>query len=396
MADVFNGWSEALTGLGEQVEEYPLDAALRFFNNALAETGQTLPCGCREVRKYLDRDQASRLALDPILAAASRFGPDVILCTSAFFMQPWLLEILRRRRHKIVMLMTESPYQDDFQLKVAQYADLTLLNDPVNLAAYREIGPAQYMPQAYRPEVHYPAAPGAEPEYDLAFVGTGFPSRVKFFEAMALALERRPGRDSIAASVATTTSPGRPASCSRREAGSIEASEPGSPAASRSSPSLPGRFACAGLNVRLSGLWMDLPEDSPLRDWTAADADDCIDNDETAAIYRRSRTGINFYRTESEDGHAGEGWACGPREIEQAACGLWFARDPRPESDELFPMLPSFTSPEEAGDLIRWALAHPEERERAAGEARAAVQGRTFTEHARQLLRLLSRQPVTM
>jgi hypothetical protein len=110
VADVFNGWSEALAGLGETVEEYPLDAALRFFNAALAETGKVLPCGCREVRKYLDRDQAARLAVDPILSAAHRFGPDVILCTSAFFIPPWLLEILRARRHKIVMLMTESPY----------------------------------------------------------------------------------------------------------------------------------------------------------------------------------------------------------------------------------------------------------------------------------------------
>ena len=340
VADVFAGWSEALTGLGEQVEEYPLDAALRFFNGALAETGKVLPCGCREVRKYLDREQASRLAIDPILAAAHRFGPDVILCTSAFFMQPWLLEILRARRHKIVMICTESPYQDDFQLKVAQYADLTLLNDPVNIQLYRDIGPAEYMPQAYREKVHYPPPPGSAPEYDLAFVGTGFPSRVRFFSAMDL----------------------------------------------------------AGLNVRLSGLWMDLPEGSPLRDWTAitGEPDDCVDNHETAAIYRRARTGINVYRQESEDTHAGEGYACGPREIEQAACGLWFTRDPRPESDELFPMLPAFTGPEEASELIRWALAHPAQRDRAAGQAWAAVQDRTFTAHARKLLRLLDRQPVKM
>jgi spore maturation protein CgeB len=340
VADVFNGWSEALTGLGEQVEEYPLDAALRFFNNALAETGKVLPCGCREVRKYLDREQAARLALDPILAAANRFWPDVILCTSNFFMQPWLLEILRARRHKIVMLMTESPYQDDFQLKAAAYADLTLLNDPVNIDAYRQAGPAEYMPQAYRETIHYPAPPGAVPEYDFAFVGTGFPSRIAFFDQMDL----------------------------------------------------------AGLNVRLGGLWMDLPEDSPLRDWTSVtdESGDCVDNHEVAAIYRRSRTGINVYRTESEDGHAGEGWACGPREIEQAACGLWFARDPRPESDELFPMLPAFSSPAEASDLIRWALAHPDQRAEAADKARAAVADRTFTEHARKLLRLLDRQPVNM
>jgi hypothetical protein len=338
VADVHNGWAEALRGLGEQVEEYPLDAALRFYNGALAETGELRACGCPGVRKFLDREQAIQLAVDPILSAASRWWPDVILCTSAFFMPPWLLEVLRHHRHKIVMLMTESPYQDDFQLKMAQYADLTLLSDPVNLDAYRELGPAEYMPHSYREKIHYPASPGTAPEYDLSFIGTGFPSRIRFFSAMDL----------------------------------------------------------AGLSVRLSGLWMDLPADSPLRDWTATDSDDCIHNDETAAIYRRSRCGINFYRTEAEASHAGEGWACGPREIEMAAAGLWFARDSRPESDELFPMLPSFASPEEAGDLIRWAVAHPDERAEAAGKARGAVADRTFTEHARQLLRLLGRQPVTI
>ncbi len=287
VADVFNGWSEALTGLGEQVEEFPLDHRLRFYNGCIAETGERLECGCPGVRKFLDREQAIQLAVDGILGAAYRWWPDVILCVSAFFVPPWLLQVLRARGHKIVMLMTESPYQDDFQLKMAQYADLTLLNDPVNLDAYRQVGPAEYVPHAYRPSVHYPATQPFGCTYDLAFVGTGFPSRARFFSQMDL----------------------------------------------------------AGLTVRLSGLWMDLPEDSPMRDWTALEDDACVDNDQTAAIYRRARTGINFYRQESEDTHAGEGYACGPREIEQAACGLWFARDSRPESDELFPMLPSYSQP---------------------------------------------------
>ena len=170
VSDVFNGWSEALTGLGETVEEYPLDAALRFFNNALAETGKVLPCGCREMRKYLDREQAARLAIDPILAAANRFWPDVILCTSAFFMQPWLLEILRARRHKIVLLATEAPYQDDYQLKVAQYADLTLLNDPVE---HRRV-------PGHRPRrVHAARLPGAHPLPAAVRRRTGIRLRVR-------------------------------------------------------------------------------------------------------------------------------------------------------------------------------------------------------------------------
>ena len=79
----------------------------------------------------------------------------------------------------------------------------------------------------------------------------------------------------------------------------------------------------------------------------------------------------------------------GPREVEMAACGLWFARDPRPESDDLFPMLPAYTSPQEASEAIRWALAHEREREKAAAAARVAVSERTFSNNARKLLAML-------
>jgi hypothetical protein len=187
------------------------------------------------------------------------------------------------------------------------------------------------MPHAYRPDVHYPD-PGAAKLWDLAFIGTGFKSRLRFFEQMDL----------------------------------------------------------DGLDVRLDGPWMDVPDDSPLRQYADPAPDGCVGNEQTADIYRQSRAGLNFYRREGEDAHAGEGWACGPREIEMAACGLWFMRDPRPESDELFGMLPAFTDAAEASELLRWALAHPQDREEAAGKARAAIEGRTFANHARKLLAMIN------
>ena len=61
-----------------------------------------------------------------------------MLCVSAFFTPPFVLEVLRARKHKIVMLFTESPYQDDMQLKMAEYATLSLVNDPQNIGRYRE------------------------------------------------------------------------------------------------------------------------------------------------------------------------------------------------------------------------------------------------------------------
>jgi hypothetical protein len=330
--DLYEGWTEALRGLGEDVYTFNLGDRISFYDAALIETGTTDEQGHPGVRKAISREEALAAAAHEILRPAFLAWPDVVLLISAFWYPPYLLDALRGRGMKVVLLHTESPYQDDEQLERAARAGLNLLNDPVNLASYQELGPAAYMPHAYRENVHYPAASPSY-QWDLSFIGTGFPSRVAFFEQMNL----------------------------------------------------------GGLDVRLAGPWLDLPADSPLRDWTATSLEDCVDNAQTAAIYRQSRTGINFYRREAEDSHAGEGWACGPREIELAACGTWFARDPRPESDGLFPMLPAYTSAAEAGELIRWALAHPEDRAEAAAKARAAVAGRTFTNNAKALLRMIEK-----
>lgn len=335
VADVYEGWTEALRSLGEQVFTFNFDRRLQFFDAALInDDGETDGEGRPLIHKAMPRAQAIETAAYEIIKPLWTCWPQVVLLVSAFWYPPDLLDMMRGRGHTVVLLHTESPYQDGEQLGRAAHADINLLNDPVNIAAYRDLGvPAEYMPHAYRPGVHYPAGPGAAGKWDLAFVGTGFPSRVRFFEAMDL----------------------------------------------------------DGLAVHLAGPWLDLPEDSPLRDWAMFGHEACVSNDETAGIYRASRCGINIYRRESEDAHAGEGWACGPREIEMAACGLWFARDPRPESDALFGALPSYGSPGEAGDLIRWALAHPAARDAAAAKARAAVQDRTFTNNAKALLRMIEK-----
>ena len=330
VADVHAGWVEALRELGEHVIEYNLDQRITFYDSVLLSEDFTEE-GRQLVHKALTREQAIELAANGVLSACYQTWPDVVMFVSAFFTPAWMLEVIRARRHRTVMLFTETPYQTGQQLEMAKYADVILLNDPTGIEEYQALAPAVYMPHAYRPHIHHPPAAGTQKIWDLAFVGSGFPSRMEFFAAMDL----------------------------------------------------------AGLDVRLAGPWLGVPDDHPLRDWTDPNPEGCVDNDETAGIYRQARTGINLYRREAEDAHLGEGWAVGPREVEMAACGLWFARDPRPESDGLFPMLPSFTTPAEAGDLIRWALTHPDTAAAAAAKAGAAVAGRTFGNHARKLLAML-------
>ena len=217
-----------------------------------------------------------------------------------------------------------------------QLADLVLLNDPANLSKFREQGPAEYMPHAFRPSVHYPRRGPRDPDLvsDLAFIGTAFKSRIEFFEQMDL----------------------------------------------------------DGIDFLLGGAdWGSIDPASSLVPYVGSGLTeaDCVDNQQTATLYRNALTGINFYRRESEDTWDGEAVACGPREIELAACGVPFLRDPRPESDQLFPMLPSFDGPGDASEKLRWMLSHPDEREDMARQAREAVQNRTFLHNARRLLTIL-------
>jgi spore maturation protein CgeB len=209
------------------------------------------------------------------------------------------------------------------------YADMNLLNDPIHIEDYLAVGQALYLPHAYRPDIHHPGPPVEGYRSDFAFVGTAFKSRVEFFEELDL----------------------------------------------------------AGLDVLLAGNWSTLDTASPLAKHVAHDLADCLDNVKTADVYRSARAGLNLYRREAQNPDLVQGLAMGPREVEMAACGLFFLRDPRPEGDAVLAMLPTFTGAAEASELLRWWLAHEDARIQAAAAARAAVSDRTFRNHAAALLR---------
>ena len=155
--DVFEGWREALTELGEHVAAFDFSSRLTFYDSVAIETGRDDGHGHPEFRKALTHDEAIHMAATGLLAEAYKFLPDVILIVSGFFTPPPLLQILRARSHKIVLLHTEAPYEDPRQLDLSQYADVTLLNDPVTIGAYRDVCPAaEYVPHAYRPGLHFP------------------------------------------------------------------------------------------------------------------------------------------------------------------------------------------------------------------------------------------------
>lgn len=328
VADVHTGWVEALQELGQDVRVFNLDDRLAFYDSVYLEHAPGV------MRKALNADQAIQLATNGLAAALFKLRPHLLLSISSFFCDTDLLDQARREGTRVVLLHTESPYEDGRQLELAVHADLNLLNDPTNLDQFRGVAPSVYMPHAYRPALHCPGPPTPEMVCDLGFVGTGFDSRIRFLEAMDL----------------------------------------------------------DGLDVLLAGQWQRLKEDSPLRKYVAHDLEECLDNTETVNVYRSARVGLNLYRREADRMDLLAGWAMGPREVEMAAVGLFFLRDPRGEGDGVLPMLPTFDGPEQASRQLRWWLDHDRERDRAAQAAREAIADRSFHNHAKQLLQLLDRK----
>lgn len=324
--DVHVGWVEGLRNLGQQVFEFNLNDRLVFYDRAFMQIGE------HEYRKAVeDADAVAGLAMNGLAAMLYKARPHVLLVVSGFFTPTELLDQARSYGTRVVLLHTESPYEDERQLKLAEHADLNLLNDPTNIDAFRRLAPTVYMPHAYRPSIHRPGPSQPDLTSEFVFVGTAWKSRIAFFEAMDL----------------------------------------------------------EGVDVALAGNWQALAEDSPLRKYVAHDLDKCLDNTDTIGLYQSSKVGINLYRQEAQRPDLVAGWSMGPREVELAACGLFFLRDPRPEGDDVLNMLPTFTSPEDAGEQLRWWLKHDNERRLLAEKARAAIAGRTFDAHAAHLLRLM-------
>ena len=327
VADVHRGWVKALRQLGHTVVDFNFDDRLAFYSQVHLRDQDT-----GEFGKALDARGAATIAAKGIEIAAFEFWPDLIIVTSGFYIPEQLYEVLQARGMKVVLHHLEAPYEDAAVIKKAGAVHAVMVNDPTNLELFRAVNPKTwYMPHAYDPDVHRPGPAVPDAASDFCFVGTGFPSRAEFFEQVDWG----------------TT------------------------------------------DVALAGNWRGLDRDSKLRKYLAHDINAGCDNTDAVDLYRSTKVSANLYRREAVLPGGEGGWAMGPREVELAACGTFFLREPRGEGDEALSMLPTFYSPEEFQSLLHHYLARPELRTDLARQARRAVAGRLFLTNALELLRLL-------
>jgi spore maturation protein CgeB len=232
-----------------------------------------------------------------------------VVVVSAMYLHPDWLVILKRAGLKVAAVLTECPYDDGHHVRMAPYIDLLWANDRGSLPTLRSVHPnVQYLPTAWDQRKHYPGL-GADREvtaHDVVFVGTGFQERIDLLS----------------------------------------------------------KVNWDGIDLGLYGNWRLLPSRHPLRRYVR---DREVNNEVTAALYRRAQVGLNLYRTSVGFGrqadHTDLGESLNPRAYELAACGLFHLSEYRPEVIEHFHgRVPVFRDAAELETKLRWWLGHPEER----------------------------------
>jgi spore maturation protein CgeB len=330
--DVEIGVVEGLRANGVEVGHYMLDSRIMASGEYLKRCWRR----AKKVQATVEEPTAADILLHAVqdsLTRALLHQADWVLLVSAMFVPRPFLEILQRAGLPVAVVLTESPYDQEKELRWAAHADLVWTNERSSVEAFRGVQPLSfYLPHAMRPDVHRPDMPIAEdvPAHDVVFVGSAFSERVELLSAIDW----------------------------------------------------------TGIDVALYGNWARLPARSKLRHFVR---EGVIDNEKTAALYRRARIGLNLYRESM-------GWAndapriahaesLNPRAYELAACGCFHLSHARAEVSEVCgDLVPTFKTAFECETLIRRWLADDAGRADVSRQLPATVAAHTWTARGKQMV----------
>jgi spore maturation protein CgeB len=329
--DVARGYEVALRALGQDVQAFNYHGSLAFYQMALDYWREDHP------RFWPDTNAHLVLASERVIFDVLDFVPDVVLIVCGMSLHRRAYELIHRLNVPMVLLLTESPYEDQDQAVIMHkgHVSAAFTNDLRSVETLREMSGVHtvYLPHAYDPEVHHPGTVGSQWHSDVFFHGTMFPERQELFSG----LDRE-------------------------------------------------------------GVVIDGPDPSiKAQDWDEVDEmmEKILPNAELAQYYRGTSIALNYHRRVigvNDEGlqYIGNGaaYSIGPRAYEIAACGAFQLCDAtRPELGEVFgDSVATFTDRDDLVDKIEYYLRHPDERARMAQEALERVQDCTFEARAREII----------
>lgn len=333
--DVFNGLVHGLTTAGHEVLPFYYGRRIAMLQKALHYNWLAQGKTDAERGQHPLPVEGMRTASELAVTWAMRHEPDWVIVVSSMFFHPDAYIFLRRAGLKTAVMLTESPYDVDKEARHAQLVDLAWTNERSAVSLLRTINPQTfYLRHAFHPENHRPDDPDdldEFPSHDVVFCGTGFPERIEMLSAIDW----------------------------------------------------------TGIDLGLYGMWSHLPGRHRLRQYIKGGV---TPNPVTAALYRRAKIGLNFFRQTMGFGKKAPRIvsgieSLGPRNYELAATGCFHLSDYRPEVEETFgTLVPTFRSAEELQRLLQRWLPDHSGRTAIRKLLPVAVSGHSWDERAVQII----------
>lgn len=267
----------------------------------------------------------SVMASETVAVEAMRFSPDLVIIISGLNFHPIGLWLLGKLNIPVVTIFTESPYDD---IQQSEWANLRHVGSNLDMTIFTNdrYSAIEYgwgfLPPAFDPAIHYRAEPDSDGACDVIMVGSGWPERQALLEAVNW----------------------------------------------------------NGIDLKLYGIWPGLENnpDSPLSKFYHPAI---VVNAHIAGMYRAAKICINVNRKSAT------ALTPGPRVFEIAGCGAFQISDPRPDMAGVFGhCIPTFLSPQELEEKIRFYLGQPQLRQDLADEAYDRVRSETFDNRAAGLI----------
>jgi spore maturation protein CgeB len=326
--DVFRGLCAGLTANGCEVLPFPLHDTLESMDLII---GAAKHVGIAPPRGYPDPVLLASAGIPGLVMARQ---PDWVIVIHGQNIPPTIPVTLQRGGYPTALLCTESPYQTaQFERDRAQHYAVVLTTERAAPALFTQNAPGtvHYLPHAYDPAVHTPDGPRAAP-CDVFLCGTRYPERAALLDGVDW----------------------------------------------------------SGIAFRDMTLHYQSGETAPeVLAQVRANAD-------VATHYRSARISLNAHRA-SVDFTSGATIAPGsaeslnPRAYEIPACGGFMLSDARAELADVFgASVPTYASSADLERLIRYYLAHEDERQALAAQQHAAVARHSWTRRAADLLTLLA------
>lgn len=328
--DVWWGINAALERAGVEVVQYAMDARITFAGSWLSQI-------------YRDNKTEGKphpadiiyLAGHGVIERALRHMVDWVLIIAGGYVHPDIVVLLRRAGLKVAAVLTESPYANEDEKLMAERCNVVWTNERTSVPFFEQYcDNVHYWQHAIDLERHVPESNGHEvAAHDVVFVGTGWIERQRFLH----------------------------------------------------------KLDWTGIDFGLYGGWELMGSRNHLRKHLCHEI---VKNEATAELYRKAKIGLNLHRTSMGWGreveHIEMAESLNPRCYELAACGCFFICDGRAELSDVFgDLVPTFDTAQEAGDLMRYYLAHEDERAEVAAQLPASVREHTFDHRVAEMLRIL-------